>query len=249
MGRCLAWGSWGALGRRPHHRLARSPHGPRSARQLGHNVRVNWLAMLGTAVVSSALTWVTSTLAARRAAADARAHWEQGKMLRASSERLLAAADAYSQLAYLHVESIMGGPTTPAGRSSPYRPDEAFTRAHDELSSAMRALRLDAPDELQPVLDKIERRTSLLRIAYTDVPPTRQDFRLIAESWPHDTLPMSCNVLPEVSQLVSEFTRAARVSLGHTSRQRGRRPPFRRPRRRMPRQVSRPASGGTRSGP
>jgi hypothetical protein len=178
--------------------------------------------MLGTAGVSSALTWVTSTLAARRAAADARAHWEQSKMLRASSERLLDAADAYSRLAYLHVESIMGGPSAPAGRPSTYSSDEAFTQAHNELMSALRVLRLDGSDDLLPLLDKIEVRATMLRISFTDVPPTREDFRLIAESWPHDTLPASCNILPEVSRLVSEFTQAARVSLRPASRARRR---------------------------
>jgi hypothetical protein len=174
---------------------------------------------------------MTSTLTARRTAADARAHWEQGKKLRESSERLLDAADAYSRLAYLHVESIMGqsAPTDDPSASRPfllpgpasgYSPVEAFNQAHNELMSALRALRLDGPNELLPVLDKIEVRATMLRVSFTDVPPTREDFRLIAENSLHDRLPMSCNILPEVSQLVSEFTQAARAGLGHAPRDR-----------------------------
>jgi len=203
--------------------------------------------MVGTAAVSSALTWVTSTLTARRAAADARAHWEQGKKLRESSERLLDAADAYSRLAYLHVESIwnQSAPTGPPSSSTPFlipgpapgfRPDEAFTQAHNELMAALRALRLDGPNELLPVLDKIEVRATMLRVSFTDVPPTSEDFRLIAENALHDKLPMSCNIIPEVSRLVSEFTQAARTGLGHAPRDRRglkSRPRLRRLQRRM----------------
>jgi len=199
---------------------------------------MDWLAMVGTAVVSSALTWVTSALTARRAAADARAHWEQGKKLRESSERLLDAADAYSRLAYLHIESVMGQssptdePSTSSslllpGLASGLSPVEAFTQAHNELLSALRALRLDGPNDLLPVLDRIEVRATMLRVSFTDVPPTREDFRLIAENSSHDRLPMSCNILPEVSQLVSEFTQAARAGLGHAPQDR--RGPKRRP--------------------
>jgi hypothetical protein len=179
-------------------------------RQYGY---MTWEAVTGTAVLTSALTWVTSNLAAKRAAVDARHHWEQGTKLRESAEQFLHAANAYNGLAFEAMLRYYGtGPALTADE------DVALDLALTEVAASLRTLRLDVGEELMPTLDEIAWRARLLsQWARGEVRAIRPEY---FQRSGNNNQPNCTGILPAFTQAVSAFEAGARASLGHTSSRR-----------------------------